>query len=68
MLQKAKANELERKANMKRASLTEQERGIDLAKDYGCNLAIEYADDVARGSIPWAIGMRYVRPLTRVYK
>ena len=38
MLQKAKVNELARKANMKRASLTEQGREIDLAKDCGCSL------------------------------
>ena len=41
MLQKAKANELERKANMKRASLTEQGREIDSAKDFGCSLITE---------------------------
>lgn len=35
MLPKAKVNELERKANMKRASLTEQGRETDLAKDLG---------------------------------
>jgi hypothetical protein len=41
MLQKAKVNELERKANMRRASPTEQERGIDLAKGRGCCLTTE---------------------------
>lgn len=35
MLQKAKVNVLERKANMKRASLTKLGRVTDLAKDCG---------------------------------
>jgi hypothetical protein len=41
MLQKARVNESERKANMKRANLTEQGREIDLAKDCGCSLTAE---------------------------
>ena len=35
MHQRAKVNELERKVNTKRASLTEQGREIDLAKNRG---------------------------------
>jgi hypothetical protein len=38
MLQKAKVNELERKANMKLASLTEQGREIGLARYCGFSL------------------------------
>jgi hypothetical protein len=53
MPQKAKVNELERKANMKRASLTELGREIDLARDCGCSLTTEKADDVTRGFTTW---------------